>query len=284
MEIHLFAQELLNKLDIELAQFPLTGNNRLLMVESSFLLVDKSVERMKEELHDYRFQTLEEEIVFFKNWMTKLLGQSIFYGELFHIESEKPIQGESEVRDYYLSKLASIQGFLHRHAALNNYLVMEKSHFDKVYFIRDSRAPIIYPDLVRQTLDSSFCTVYTLQFAKLKAMGRLMNLISRELNITEAGFLEASDTDNSNSKLLWTGSKVDLVELIYALKATSVLNHGSVTVADLATILGDFFGKELKGYYKTFEEIRGRRNSKTFYLDRCKSSLDALILEYEDNE
>ncbi|WP_368670769.1 hypothetical protein [Algoriphagus sp. AGSA1] len=30
--------------------------------------------------------------------------------------------------------------------------------------------------------------------------------------------------------------------------------------------------------------MRGRRNSKTFFLDRCKSSLESFIAEYEDNE
>ena len=284
MKIQQSAQGILDKLDHELAQFPLEGDNRLLMIESSFFLVDKSMEQLKRELRDYRFQSVEEEINFFKNWMTKLLGLSIFYGELFHIESEKPIKGEAEVRDYYRSKLSSIQEFLHRNAALNNYLVMEKSHLDKVYFIRDSEAPIIYPDLVRQTLDSSFCTVYTLQFAKLTAMGRLMNFVSAEVINTATEFQEALDTGNPNSKLLWTGSKVDLVELIYALKTTSVINHGSVTVAELAVSMGHLFGKELKGFYKTFEEIRGRRSGKTFFLDRCKTSLDSFIAEYESNE
>ena len=284
MKIHEFAQKLSDKLDHELAQFPLKGENRLVMIESSFFLVDKSMEQIKEELRGYKFQTVEEEISFFKNWMTKLLGQSIFYGELFHIESEKPIQGEAEVRDYYRSKLSAIKEFLHRHAALNNYLVMEKSHLDKVYFIRDSKAPIIYPDLVRQTLDSSFCTVYTLQFAKLIAMGRLMNFLAWESVTAASGMLGGFAEDDRGSRLVWTGTKVDLVELVYALKISAAVNNGRSSIADLAAVLGKAFGKELNGIYKTFEEIRSRRSSKTFFLDRCKSSLDAFIATYENDE
>ena len=243
MKIQEFTQDLLDKLEYELSKFPLTGENRLLMIESSFFLVDRSMEQMKEKLRSYKFETLEEEISFFKNWMTKLLAHSIFYSELFHIESGKPIRGDLELPDYYRSKQTGIKKFLHRYAALNNYLVMEKSHLDKVYFIRSSKAPIIYPDLVRQTLDSSFCTVYTLQFSKILAMGRLLGFLTLELGNKDTGVGGGIDLEKTNPKLIWTGSKVALVELIYALKTAAVFNHGTASVVDLANTFGFFLGK-----------------------------------------
>ncbi|MDR7131669.1 hypothetical protein J2X69_004033 [Algoriphagus sp. 4150] len=283
MECIELAKRYLNKLDIELAKFPISDINPLVMIESSYFLVDRTIQELKEGMKELEFQDEEEEIEFFKVYMTEFLSRSQFLSELFQIESERSGMVNQSDDFFYSDKMEEVKKYFQRYAALNNYLIMGKSYLDRVYFLRGSEAPLIYPDLFRHTIDSSFCTVYTLHFARLKAMEKLMNYLSKKVREVKA---EVGKTSGSiqQASLLWTGSKVDLVELIYALKTTSVVNHGSVTVADLAAALGDFFGKELKGYYKTFEEIRGRRNSKTFFLDRCKSSLDSFIAEYEDNE
>ncbi|SFT96263.1 RteC protein [Algoriphagus locisalis] len=283
MESIELARRYLNKLDIELAKFPISDTNPLVMIESSFYLVDKTIQELKEDIKELEFLDEEEEIEFFKVYMTEFLSRSHFFSELFHIESERSGMVNQSDDFFYSDKMAEVKKYFQRYAALNNYLMMGKSYLDRVYFLRGSEAPLIYPDLFRHTIDSTFCTVYTLHFARLKAMGKLMNFLSAKVREGKTEFEKSVGYDQETS-LLWTGSKVDLVELIYALKTTAVVNHGSVTVADLAAGLGGFLGKELKGYYKTFEEIRGRRNSKTFFLDRCKRSLDSFIAEYEDNE
>ncbi|MCE7054726.1 RteC domain-containing protein [Algoriphagus sp. AGSA1] len=242
MESIELAKRYLNKLDIELAKFPISDTNPLVMIESSFYLVDKTIQELKEGIKELEFLDEEEEIEFFKVYMTEFLSRSHFFSELFQIESERlGIVNQSD-DFFYSGKMEEVKKYFQRYAALNNYLIMGKSYLDRVYFLRGSEAPLIYPDLFRHTIDSSFCTVYTLHFARLKAMEKLMNYLSKKVRDVQ-GEVEKPSVPNQQTSILWTGSKVELVELIYALKTTTVVNHGSITVAELAKAFGFFLAK-----------------------------------------
>ena len=72
----------------------------------------------------------------------------------------------------------------------------------------------------------------------------------------------------------WTSTKAALVELAYALKATGAINHGNASIRDIATHLERVFGQDLSQFYRTFQEIRIRKNSRTTFLDRLKEKLE----------
>ena len=227
---------------IELAKLPISDSNPLMMIESSYFLVDRTIQELKENIKVLEFQGEEEEIEFFKIYMTEILSRSHFFSELFQIESERSGMVNQSDDIFYSDKMEEVKKYFQRYAALNNYLIMGKSYLDRVYFLRGSEAPLIYPDLFRHTIDSSFCTVYTLHFARLKAMEKLMNYLSRKVRDIKVEVGKPS-VPNQQTSLLWTGSKVDLVELIYALKTTTAVNHGSMTVAELAKAFGFFLEK-----------------------------------------
>lgn len=285
MNCNNFARDLLNKLQLRLEQFPLDNENRLLMIESSFNLVDQSIDRLKNMLKDYQFQSDEEEIEFFKVWMRDLLSLSIFYSELFLIESDQPKHKKDTQTAFYEEKIDDVQKYIQRYASLNNYLIMEKTYLDRVYFLRTSEAPLIYPDLVHQTLDTRFCTVYTLYFARFKAMIRLVNYLSANANLDAKKMNFKSGRDEKFPVLHWTGSKVQLVELVYALRAAAVLNKGSASISDMSLVFGELFGKELHDYYRTFQEIKSRKKNRTVFLDLCRERLEAYMNEkYNEGE
>ncbi|MDR2951320.1 MAG: RteC domain-containing protein [Prevotella sp.] len=68
-------------------------------------------------------------------------------------------------------------------------------------------------------------------------------------------------------RLTWTGSKVELVELIYALDAAGCFNHGHATIKEIVVCIEVMLNVDLGDYYHTFMEIRNRKNS-TAFLDR----------------
>ncbi len=70
------------------------------------------------------------------------------------------------------------------------------------------------------------------------------------------------------SKLFWTGSKTDLVELLYALHASEFINGGTVDIKEMASHFEHFYNVDLGNYYHTFIEIRSRKTSRTRFLDR----------------
>jgi len=84
-----------------------------------------------------------------------------------------------------------------------------------------------------------------------------------------------------NSKLFWTGNKVDLIELIYALHATGVVNSGTADIKGIASIYEQMFNIELGDFYRTFLEIRSRKINNTKFIDSLK---DALIKRMDESD
>ena len=69
------------------------------------------------------------------------------------------------------------------------------------------------------------------------------------------------------SNLFWTGSKTELIELIYALQSSGAINSGTANIKELASLFEQVFNIDLGNYYHTFIEIRARKCSKTKFLD-----------------
>ena len=72
------------------------------------------------------------------------------------------------------------------------------------------------------------------------------------------------------SKLFWTGSKTDLIEFIYALQCSGVVNSGTADIKELAVVFEQIFNIELGNYYHTFIEIRARKINSTKFIDKLK--------------
>lgn len=75
-----------------------------------------------------------------------------------------------------------------------------------------------------------------------------------------------------NVRLTWTGSKVDLVELIYAWESAGCFNHGHVTIKEIVSYIQIVFNIDLGDYYHTFRDLR-RRVDRTAFLDSLISHL-----------
>lgn len=67
-------------------------------------------------------------------------------------------------------------------------------------------------------------------------------------------------------RLTWTGSKVNLVELIYAWEAAGCFNHGHITIKEIVVYIQVVFNIDLGDYYHTFRDLR-RRVERTSFLD-----------------
>jgi hypothetical protein len=68
-------------------------------------------------------------------------------------------------------------------------------------------------------------------------------------------------------RLTWTGSKVELVELIYAWETAGCFNHGHATIKEIAAYIEVIFNVDLGDYYDTFRDMRNRVN-RTAFLDK----------------
>lgn len=75
------------------------------------------------------------------------------------------------------------------------------------------------------------------------------------------------------ARLTWTGSKVDLVELIYAWETASCFNHGHANIKEIVVYIEIVFNIDLGDYYHTFLEMRNRIK-RTAFLDKLLKVLN----------
>ena len=73
--------------------------------------------------------------------------------------------------------------------------------------------------------------------------------------------------------MIWTGSKVSLTELLYALHSEGVFNNGAVDLKNIAEYFEDIFDIDLGQYRRTFLEIRVRKSERTKFINSLKENL-----------
>lgn len=79
------------------------------------------------------------------------------------------------------------------------------------------------------------------------------------------------------NKFRWTGSLVELVEMIYALDEIGCINDGQNDIKDLAAFFGSQFGLEIKvrNCYDAYLDMKRRKNdSRTYFLDKLRERLN----------
>jgi hypothetical protein len=89
---------------------------------------------------------------------------------------------------------------------------------------------------------------------------------------TDIEYPDTEIIDNSlfffpKERLTWTGSKIDLVELIYAWEKAGCFNHGHANIKEIAAYLEVVFNIDLGDYYDIFRDMRNRV-SRTAFLDK----------------
>lgn len=73
----------------------------------------------------------------------------------------------------------------------------------------------------------------------------------------------------------WTGSTVELVELIYGLIEMRSIHNGETPITELASFISLQFGIEIKDCYSAYVDIKRRKNdSRTYYLDKMRERLN----------
>jgi hypothetical protein len=99
--------------------------------------------------------------------------------------------------------------------------------------------------------------------------------------------LSTSNTINQGPSLIpyrWTGSTVELVELIYGLAEMRSVNNGESTITELACFISKQFNIEIKDCYSAYVDMKRRKNdSRTYYLDKMRERLNRRM-QLDDEE
>ena len=123
------------------------------------------------------------------------------------------------------------------------------------------------PDINKE---SDPCFLYT-----RKALSFIRHLLKHMQ--TQVSPLSTSDNINQPpfTPYQWTGSTVELVELIYGLIEMRSIHNGETPITELASFISSQFGIEIKDCYSAYVDMKRRKNdSRTYYLDKMRERLN----------
>lgn len=132
---------------------------------------------------------------------------------------------------------------------------------------------------IETELDSLHET-YTAESSCASHIRKALSFVRRMLQYvrTQVPPLSTPQTDSQpTSSFRWTGSLVELVEIIYAFDEIGCINDGQNDIKDLAAFFGSLFGMEIKvrNCYDAYLDMKRRKNeSRTYFLDKLRERLN----------
>jgi hypothetical protein len=270
-----FAKKLYDDLLLKLQQ--LEGENEMpgdapqLAVDA----IETAISRIKEELKDYSFRSVEEEVEFFKSAMPMFLFLLIYHRERIEMESTE-IMMNRELREGYFKHLFfRINEFYKENAKFLRYFRSGKTNLDEYYFLRRGLLNQEYSDLLT---DPAFCNIYSVKLATQQAYALLERDIRNQFGSPQDGKTPAAP---SGARLEWTDSKTDMIELIYSLEANGTFNGGKADIKDITECFENVFSIRLGNTSSAFQQILCRKKGYTIYIDKLR---DGLLRRIDDIE
>ncbi|MRX46960.1 RteC domain-containing protein [Pedobacter puniceum] len=225
---------------------------------------------LKRFITDYYFHSIDEEVEFFKKVKPQFYSQFIYHMCVYKFFIKKPIGCEKVLEQYISLELDKLKNFYDQNQNFCFYYRTGDTHLDQLYFTRCGCD--IYAELDDYQVDDLFSTSHDYRLSKLIAYEQFQQFLIHQKNNVHKVII----TDNK-SPIVWTGNQSELIELIYALAESGVLNNGNIEIKAAVEFFQNTFQIDLKYYYNKFRDITNRKKERAVFLDKLKLSLDRRI-------
>jgi hypothetical protein len=253
------------------------SENAFEKIEMGITYSQQCLRKLRIKIGDEGFLTVEAECHFFKHIKPKALGFLIFFLNLAEFEMGRPNSTVKKAKNHILNSIAQYQNYFREHTDFYLYLKRNRTDRDMEYFLRAHGKVKFHPDALAYCIDDEFSTSHDFIAAKIFAHNLLIEHLNNEL-------ISLNQTSQSNesqrpSNMLWTGTKTDLIELMYAIHETGAINNGHADIKDLADFFQQILNIDLGEYYRAYIEIRSRKINQTKFLDCMKKNLQKRMAE-----
>ncbi|MCB0463879.1 MAG: RteC domain-containing protein [Flavobacteriaceae bacterium] len=263
---------IIKELDEQLELLESNDLDVLTKAEEGMQLSRTALKTIRKKIADFEFESESDEICFFKHTKPKIYSRLIYYAKLFNIESKRP-RGKSKSQiNYFNCHINKLQLFFNDNLNFYHYYRRGATQFDKLYFLREKSDIRLCPDDFHFLTDEDFSTSHDSAVATILAYDLLIIYLKREIDKLENNS-QLNELNLRPGNIFWTGKKTDLIELIYALYGSGVINNGAIEIKDIARVVERIFKIDLGNYYHTFVEIKSRKISQAKFLDKLKEAL-----------
>lgn len=233
----------------------------------------ESLSEIKNYVFEKGFINQQEEILFFKELKPKILSKLIYFNSVYKIETKKPFGGSRILKKYYNNEQDKLKRYFDNNLEFYKYYRTGSTYLDYKYFVRSKFDIKLSLDNYYFETDLSFTTSHDFKVAKILANDLLQLYLEDQLITLGSKNGKENSQRNPNAKLTWTGSKVALTELIYALQTEGVFNNGTADLKIIAEYFEEIFNIDLGQYRRTFFEIRIRKDDRARFLTSLKEKL-----------
>jgi hypothetical protein len=264
---------LLNQLNEQLNFVDLEIDNQIKKCEQAITLILKSINELKKTTTKTNFKTQSEEVQFFKEIKPQFTSKLIYFNRVYKIEMKKPNGGNRILKKYYNNELLKLKAFFDNELEFYQYYRSGSTYLDYKYFLRGKFDIKLALDSYYFETDSSFATSHDFKVATILANDLIQLYIENQLLMLDNQENTEKSQRKPNVKMTWTGSKVALVELMYALHTEGVFNNGAADLKEIAEYFEHIFEIDLGQYRRVFLEIRARKNDRTKFLTTLNESI-----------
>ena len=262
----------INFIDLEI-------DNSIKKCEKAIEIILKSVTSLKNCINSNKFKTETEEIIFFKEIKPQFTSKLIYYNMVYKIEMKRPNGGNRILKKYFLNELQKLKAYFDNELDFYKYYRSGSSYLDHKYFLRGKYDIKLALDSYYFETDTSFSTSHDFKVARILANDLIQLYLEDQLIMIENKDLGDKSQRKPNVKMTWTGSKVALIELMYALHTEGVFNNGAADLKEIAEYFEHIFDIDLGQYRRAFLEIRARKTDKTKFI----ASLNETLLKRMEN-
>lgn len=264
---------LLTKLNEQLNFTDIEIDDPIQRSENAVNIIINAVEKLKIIFEKEKTKSQEQEIDFFKNIKPKFTSKLIYYNAIYKIETKKPHGGERIVKKYINNELEKLKRYFDSNLDFYRYYRTGSNYLDVKYFTRGKFDIKLALDSFYFEADHSFSTSHDFKVAKIMAHDLIQVYLEDMLLMIENKEPREKSQVNHKLKQNWTGSKVALTELLYALHTEGVFNNGTSDLKDIAEYFENIFNIDLGQYHRAFLEIRMRKSDQTKLLNSLKETL-----------
>ena len=234
--------------------------------EASSVLAE-AFNQLRDFITNYSFQSMAEEIDFFKNIKPRIFHKLLYFRKIYNIEMNRPL-GIDAQRSYLIDEMNAISRYNEKRSDFIRYYRSNLTSQDELYYLRGRTDLTLYLESSYYERDPMFSTNCDFKLARVMAHEKLIEYITEELKFLD---IKQSNELSPYVRLTWNGSKTELTELIFALHSKQ--SFGNIPLTQLYNYIQMVFNIELdKNFSRTFSDMR-IRNSQTPFLDRLKSAL-----------
>ncbi|WP_185211627.1 RteC domain-containing protein [Sphingobacterium mizutaii] len=262
-----FYDNILHKLETSINDLEVEDDYFIQQVETVIHYILECLSELKGYVLKRGFKNTDEEIRFFKYQKPNIVAKLIYYNAIYKIETKKPY-GAKPIRKYLKKELKKLKRFFDNNLDFYKYYRSNNSFLDEKMFLRGNHDIKLWLDTYYFQSDQSFSTSHDYKVAKIIANDLIQVYIEDQL------YNKFQKDKSKTQKILkWTGSKVALIELIYALHYQGVFDNGNNDIRVVAQYFESAFGIDLGNFYQTYLELRNRKMNPTKFLDALREEL-----------